>query len=508
MLKNQWLIGQCSTTGGYEGIRGARLGVINWMSLTPDFLETCCGQKILIVEPFYWTPHVETGLELAEILSEQNKVTYVGPDVLRSATDGTARLVSRIQYALSRKRSVSRYVTPKARAYSRGEIVSIERGLDLPDARTFIDPTSPNLEHLRFEEFDVGMGVVSSLISLTRDVHFDRARHGDLAIVLGRDAMKLYRMTQKLVRANDCDMVILFNGRVAATRGIRRACEAMGIRYIVHERGSSRDKYALFDRSTPHLPDGIRRWADDWWKASADPEASARAFLAKRRGNVATGWYSFTGNQRAGHYPPRDGRKRVTFFTSSDDELIAIGDELPPDSPYCDQIRAVRSIGQACRDRDYEFIVRFHPNTPPTQGDLLSAAREFTRLVVEPSSQVDTYALIDSSDVVFTQNSTVGIEAAAAGKPAFYAGRNLFEGCRSVRRVMNDAEVSAAIEAAGPPADPIDALRYANYFGEHGIRYRYYEPRGFLSGTYHGCDLNGPLSAFRDLRLRLTRGGA
>jgi hypothetical protein len=64
------------------------------------------------------------------------------------------------------------------------------------------------------------------------------------------------------------------------------------------------------------------------------------------------------------------------------------------------------------------------------------------------------------------------------------------------------------VQAAEPPADPIDALRYANYFGEHGIRYRYFEPRGFLSGTYRGCDLNGPLSALRDFRLRLTRGGA
>jgi len=477
------------------------------MSLTPDFLETCRGHKILIIEPFYWTPHVETGLELAEILSEQNKVTYVGPDVLRSATDGTARFVSRMQYTLSRKRTVSRYVTPKARVYSRAEIEAIERRLTLPSAQTFLDPTSPEFEHLKFEKFDVGMGVVSSLVSLTRDVHYDRERYRDLAIALGGEAMKLYLLTQELVRANDCDMVILFNGRVAAARGIRRACEAMGIRYIVHERGSSRDKYALFDRSTPHLPDGIRRWADDWWRISADPAASGRAFLEKRRKNVATGWYSFTGKQSVGNCPPRDGRRRVSFFTSSDDELIAIGDELPPDSPYCDQVHAVRSIGQACRDRGYEFIVRFHPNTPPAQQDLVIAAREVTPLVFEPTSEVDTYALIDSSDAVFTQNSTVGIEAAAVGKPSFYAGRNVFEGCRSIRRIMSDRDIAEATEATEPPADQTDVLRYANYFGEHGIRYRYFEPRGFLSGTYRGCDLNGPLSAVREFRLRLTRGG-
>jgi hypothetical protein len=476
------------------------------MSLTPEFLDSCQGQNILIIEPFYWTPHVETGLELAEIFSKQNTVTYAGPDVLRCVTDETCKLHARIRINLSRKRNVSRYVSRNARAYRRAEIASIERSLDIPDVQTFLDPASPDLQALKFENFDVGMGVISSLVSLTRDAHFDRARYGKLAMALARDAIKLYRLTQELARANRADLVVLFNGRVASTRAIRRACEAMGLRYIVHERGSSRGKYGLFDCATPHLPEGFRRWVDDWWRVSTDPEANARAFLARRRQNIPTGWYSFTGKQDVGHYPPNDGRTRVTFFTSSDDELIAIGDELPPDSPYCEQAHAIRSVGQACRERGYEYVVRFHPNTPAGQHGLLAVAREVAAAVLEPSSQVDTYGLMDSSDIVFTQNSTVGIEAAAGGKPVFYTGRNLFEQCRSVRRIMNEIDLAAALDNA-VAADPLDALRYANFLGEHGIAYRYYEPRGFLSGRYRGCDLNSPLSTIRDLKLRLSRGG-
>ncbi len=476
------------------------------MSLTPDFLEACRGQNILIIEPIYWTPHAETGLELTEILSEQNNVIYVGPDVLRCVTDETARLRSRIQNMLTRKRNISKYASSRARVYRRSEIAAIERDLDVPDLQSFLDPISPGLECLKFENFDVGMGVVSSLISLTRNVHFDRARYGSLARALGHDAIKLFQLTKELVRANRIDMVILFNGRIASTRGIRRACESMDVRYIVHERGSSRGKYALYDCATPHQPEPIRRWVDDWWNFVSQPEVKARAFLANRRNNVATGWYSYTRNQDAGRVPPRDERKRVTFFTSSDDELLAIGDELRVDSPYCDQAYAIRSVGQACRDLGYEYVVRFHPNTPSGQHDLLSAAKEVSSVVLHPSSQVDTYALMDSSDIVFTQNSTVGIEAGATGKPVFYTGRNLFERCRSLRRIMNDADLATALEGRAP-ANPSDILRYANFFGEHGIAYRYYEPHGFLSGTYRGRDLNSPLSALRNLKLRLSRGG-
>ena len=476
------------------------------MSLTPEFFEATRRQKILFIEPFYWTPHVETGLELAEILSEHNDVSYVGPDALDCVTDETSRVQSRIRIALTRKRNVSRYAGRHVRTYSRGEIAAIERELDLPDP-AFLDPKSPNLDKLKFENFDVGMGVISSLISLTRDTHFDREKHGRLAIALGRDALKLYRLTQHLARARHSDIVFLFNGRVASTRGIRRACESMGTRYIVHERGSSKGKYALFDCATPHQPEGIRRWVDDWWKVTDDAEAKGRDFLARRRRKIATSWYSFTSKQDAGHFPPRGERKRVTFFTSSNDELIAIGDELPADSPFCDQVHSIRSVGQACRDRSFEFVIRFHPNTPPReQAELSAVAREVSPAVIEPASSVDTYALMDSSDVVFTQNSTVGIEAAAAGKPVFYTGRNFFEGCRSARRIIKYDDLAAALDA--PEAkNPLDAIRYANFFGEHGIAYRHYEPKGFLSGTYHGRDLNAPLSSLRNLALRLKRGG-
>ena len=114
------------------------------MSLTPDFLEKTQGQKILLVEPFYWTPHVETGLEVAEILSERNQVFYAGPDALRCVTDETSKLQSRIRISLTRKRNVSRYAAPKVKTYGRAEIEALERGLVLPDAG-FIDPASPDV---------------------------------------------------------------------------------------------------------------------------------------------------------------------------------------------------------------------------------------------------------------------------------------------------------------------------------------------------------------------------
>lgn len=477
------------------------------MSLTPDFIEETKGRKVLVIEPFYTTPILETGLEIADRFSERNEVAYVGPDALRCVTDQSFFFVAPFLINLSRKRNATNYLSGDARAFRRQQIDEIKAKLDVPDPRTFIDLSAPGLESVQFENFDVGMGIISSLLSLTRATNIDFARHADYAMRLAADALMLYRLTGQLIETTRSDLVIFFNGRMAPVRAIRRACEVAGVQYLVSERGSSTSKYALYDRTTPHQPGGYRSWVDAWWEASDDPETIARGYLDKRRRGSATNWYSFTGSQQAGRVPPRDVRRRVTFFTSSEDELAAIGDELQADSPLCDQSRAIRAVGDACRERGDEFVVRFHPNTPASSTALVAAARETSKTVCEPASEVDTYALIDSSDIVFTHNSTVGIEAASVRKPVFFTGRNIYEACRSVHRIKTEEDVSTALTFA-EPADPLDALKYANFLAVHGITYRHYAPRGFFAGDYCGRDLNGPLlSALRDAKLRLTRGG-
>ena len=474
------------------------------MSVTPDFIDNFRNQKILVVEPFFYTPHVETGMEISETLAANNEITYIGPDALNSVTDETYKVTSRLLIKLSRKRNVSAFLSDAVKKMTRGEVTDLIAKFDPVDLSMII--FSGDVENAMFEDFDVGMGIRSSLLSLTRDTSVALSDHKDYALALAHDAVKHYQLTKDLIRAHRFDSVLLFNGRLAPVRAIRRACETSGVRYLVHERGSSIGKYAIYDGATPHQPAPYRNWADAWWRASDDPDRDAHNYLGKRRHGVATSWYAFNRKQRPGALPPKTGRKRITFFTSSEDELAAIGDELKADTPFCDQITAIRSLGEACREKGYEFIIRFHPNTSSTETALLQAAGEIGEVVCAPSSPVDSYALVDSSDIVFTQNSSIGIEAASTGKSVFYMGRNLFEHCRSVRRIKTDIDLSESLKIFGDN-DPQDALKYANFLGNHGIDYRYYKPHGIISGTYRGKDLNAPLAKLRELKLHLTRGG-
>lgn len=476
------------------------------MSITPDVLANCRGQKILVIEPFFYTPHVETGLEIAKILSDNNAVTFAGPDALKCVTDETYKITGRILVNLTRKRSVSKFLSPSVAKLSREDIAVLKEVPDVAEVSRLVALCDDDVDLAKVDNLDLGMGLRSSLVTLTRDTSVSPRDFPNYSMALARDALVLYRLTKKLIRTNHFDLVVLFNGRRAPVRAIRRACEALGTRYFVHELGSSISKYALFDCATPHQPTGYRGWVDTWWRVADDPMRNAQHFLDRRRQGIATSWYSFTGNQMKGEFPEKTQRKRVTFFTSSEDELAAIGDELRSDSPFCDQGAAIRMLGAACRQRDYEFIVRFHPNTSSKETSLMLTAQETAEIVCEPSSGIDTYALAGSSDIVFTHNSTIGIESAAVGKPVYYTGRNMFESCLSVRRIRTDEDLATALDGCAQ-IDQLDAFKYANFLATHGIEFRYYKARGFLSGTYLGKDLNSPLATIRELRLRLAHGG-
>jgi len=127
------------------------------MSLTPEFLGDCQGLKILVIEPFFYTPHVETGLEIAERLSERNEVAYIGPDRLRCVTDETYKFTSRVQINLSRKRKVSGYLHGPIRVFTRQDIEALKRGIELPDPEQLLDLGDPDLAGVKYQGFDIGI---------------------------------------------------------------------------------------------------------------------------------------------------------------------------------------------------------------------------------------------------------------------------------------------------------------------------------------------------------------
>jgi hypothetical protein len=88
----------------------------------------------------------------------------------------------------------------------------------------------------------------------------------------------------------------------------------------------------------------------------------------------------------------------------------------------------------------------------------------------DPNSPVDSYALMDRADVVFTYGSTAGVEAAYFGRPVVVMGPSAYDTLGCALRVRTVEEISKAIES--PPApNPHAATPYGLMMQRRGFLY-------------------------------------
>jgi len=140
--------------------------------------------------------------------------------------------------------------------------------------------------------------------------------------------------------------------------------------------------------------------ADAWYTANRRPRTNK---YAKRHGTEFT--------------PPTTspGTRKVSIFLSSQDEFASLGKDWI--SPFLDYGPIVE---KACRENpDMFFVVRFHPNQADMAGDLLTPFKKTAELpnvrIHYADEPVNSYSIMEWSDIVVTFGSTITVEACWAG---------------------------------------------------------------------------------------------
>lgn len=345
---------------------------------------------------------------------------------------------------------------------------------------------------LRHGEFvDMGWGVLSSVIDVTRNPF--TSLEGQRALFEGflASALLTYDVARRAIRDFGADAVVLFNGRFASTRAIFAATRAEGVRALIHERGCDKDHYWLATEPI-HDPDYIQRCIREFWR----PElaAAGEEFFRERRGRVERSWQSFTKRQTEGRIPQamRESAKWVVFFTSSDDEYVAIGDKYV-NRGFPAQIDAIRAVAEAVRALPgHRLCVRVHPNIASKSEEQIAFWRHLDipgALVVGPEEDFDSYAILDRAHVACSYGSTVGIEATYWGKPSLLTGRSIYDRLGATCNAETIGEITAFL--ASPAAHPkLGALMYGAFFARFGTRYRHYRPDDLFHGRILGTELD------------------
>lgn len=350
-----------------------------------------------------------------------------------------------------------------------------------------------DLKEYTFEGIPLGLGVASSLISYSGNSTYDPKKNLEITKACLASALLVFFRTKKAISEFKPNYVVTFNGRFATAKPIVLAAEYFGIKVLRHERGFNFHHYEIFTDSMHNFSYIKKRILETWEKGAIERRDDiGHEYFHRRRNGDGMGWYSFTKKQQKGMAPDRVLKKlRVVYFSSSDDEFAAVAEENEK-GPWKDQIEAVRELISIIKKRtDIELIIRIHPHmSKKSDKDLnqwLALATSSIR-VIKPQDPTDSYALLDTADIVFSYGSTMGIEATYWRKPSVLLGPAAYRGTNIVFEPTNNNEIEKLLtndlEKKIPPQST--CLPYGYYNLTFGIKFKFYKPYHLSDGVFLG----------------------
>ena len=371
------------------------------------------------------------------------------------------------------------------------------------------------LKNWRVDNFDLGYGILSSLISKVRDAHVDLKLHGDYLRRMARSALTIYYAIRHYLESEACDKIYVMNGRLAGFRGAVRAGEYMRTPVTTYDEGQDRKHFALYENSNPHdLDRHIERMMSVWNKADEDGrrEVGAAFFEERVRGKI-TGWNKgFVVGQKCGSLPESwDSEKRnIVIFDSSEDECASIGPRW--DNPiYRDQLDALTNIFDEIKTRDVSddlrFYIRMHPHMASLDNHYTRTVQNLGAVNIEiipPQSKVSSYALLHEAEKILTFGSTVGIEAVYWRKPSILAAEAYYRSLEATHNPENHDELMRLLlDEALPCGEKDKTLIYGYYWKTFGEPYKYCAPSGSSPSdiSFKGQAVKGGYWVHHGLRL-------
>ncbi|MBN8603064.1 MAG: hypothetical protein J0M26_18655 [Planctomycetes bacterium] len=476
--------------------------------------------KVGVFVHTYKSPHFETALEIAERHCEfghevflyfvADDLPYVEPYHLRSSSPLVRALaqcpaVTRARKILSKKikTRVGFDLSRRRRAeyFSEGKLRKFDK--------------LSELQSYRWNGQDTGMAVASSLISAHRNSQLDVKQVSDEVSRAITSFIVSFEGSHDFIKKDRLDCVFVFNGRLVNERATRRACGIAGVSCFTHEYGCDKTKYSVFD-TVPHnrmevQAVMIKKWAMACRQNKCEAEGIASNFFLSRQCGSYKESSAFTHTHGDEGKPSESlGYQRiVTYFSSSDDEFVSIGDEFCQEG-YRTQQLAVRALLSAIGKYSNTFlIIRIHPHLlhkhPDEERFWNSLELTKNAIIVPAGSKANSYKLIDESDLVFTYGSTTGIEAAFCGKPSYLLGSSFYDQLGCCTKAFDAEAIDNALQSPIAPEEcKALSLPYGYYYSTFGFEFKNFVASGIHAGRFKGVDLFGKTilrSALRRLGL-------
>jgi hypothetical protein len=463
--------------------------------------------RYIIYSFCYETPHLETDLEIAnKILDQGHEVFFLTCNsVLKTCFLNPChnKIICNVC-----KSKISNGI--KHLNIDNDHILSISSDyeLELPsinEIKSFDD-----LNNYKYKDCDIGSGVVSSLVSITRDHLFDLESHKELVISGLETSALIYEDFSSVIKKYKPDVVVLFNGRFLESKPVLHLCHMHNIKFYTHERGGQLDRFMFRENSTPHSLDYGKTEIDLLWNNSKeDKYFIGKKFYEERRNKIIQNWHVYNKNQILGKLPENfdKSKKNIAIFNSSIDEYVTIPDFK--NKIYKDDNDGIKQLFEFFKnDLKVHFYLRNHPNlnnlnTTQTRQINTFKSEYHNITIIDASEVIDSYALMESVDIVVTFGSTMGIEALYWGTPSVLLGRAYYEDIPGILKPKSHYEACILLKEKlnKNTYNSKEAIKYGYWSLMYGIPYEYFKPKSLFKGYFKDKKIKA--SSFHRVLLKL-----
>lgn len=343
------------------------------------------------------------------------------------------------------------------------------------------------LEEFSFEGWPVGKTVLSELVSFTRSIYISDAEVKTLAQENLKYAIGMYLQAKDILN-DKFDRIYIWGGRRSSEDCVAAAARALSIPIVYFEVGSSIGKY-LVTPNEPHSYGGIKNeilsFADKStsFKRTEISVSAERYFESLRLGNAHTPHFK---NFLAGYKEevPKEvkhsSKPTLTIFTSSAWEFAFFKDREEAPREFLDiyALYLRMSLDVDIHSR-FNVIFRWHPNlinAGKLEIEKVDEIVEISKnqcLHIRPGDRVNSYDLLENSNVVVITGSTIGIESAFLGKPTILLGKAIYSGLGSVYEPSSYFEFKKLLLSQPKALSVEGAKLWAHWTSNYGIEFEF-----------------------------------
>lgn len=296
----------------------------------------------------------------------------------------------------------------------------------------FLYKNISDVKKIKYKNVNIGLACLSSYVSFTRNLNplFDEKFMLYFDNLLRNSSLQV-DIIETVIEKFNPDYIYGYNGRFLDSRPVWEVAKNKNIPFVLLEAQYTFSfcNKIMFHNDTPHSIKSVNTNLIQkiWDTTDIDLEEKkdlASQFYERRKNALPAGDKIYAKNQKIGLIPEDwdSTKKNIVIFTSSEDEFVSVGDEYDKYSMFSSQIEGIQEIVKHfLTDPQIRFYLRIHPNLMNVEyyyHKKLYELVKYTNLkIIEPQSQISSYSLIDSSDIVIVFGSTIGIEATYWGKP-------------------------------------------------------------------------------------------